>query len=132
MYAADRACVNTLAQALDLCDALDRGKSGRLGVALDVYHVWWDPQLEAQIRRAGTRRLLAYHICDWLVPTTDLLLDRGMMGDGVIDLKRIRGWMTRAGYRGFHEVEIFSAANWWQRDPDEVLAICKARHRWMS
>jgi sugar phosphate isomerase/epimerase len=132
MYAADRACVNTLAQALDLCDALDRGKRGVLGVAVDVYHVWWDPQLEAQIRRAGKRRLLAYHICDWLVPTTDLLLDRGMMGDGVIDLKRIRGWMTRAGYRGFHEVEIFSANNWWKRDPDEVLATCKARHRWMS
>jgi sugar phosphate isomerase/epimerase len=132
MYAADRACVNSLAQALDLCDALDRGKRGALGVAVDVYHVWWDPQLEAQIRRAGKRRLLAYHICDWLVPTTDLLLDRGMMGDGVIDLKRIRGWMTRAGYRGFHEVEIFSANNWWKRDPDEVLATCKARHRWMS
>jgi sugar phosphate isomerase/epimerase len=129
MYAADRACVNTFAQALDLCDALDRGITGALGVAVDVYHVWWDPQLEAQIRRAGKRRLLAYHICDWLVPTTDLLLDRGMMGDGVIDLKRIRGWMTRAGYRGFHEVEIFSAKNWWQRDPDEVLAICKARYR---
>ena len=132
MYAADRACVNSLAQALDLCDALDRGKRGALGVAVDVYHVWWDPQLEAQIRRAGKRRLLAYHICDWLVPTTDLLLDRGMMGDGVIDLKRIRGWMARAGYRGFHEVEIFSANNWWKRDPDEVLATCKARHRWMS
>jgi len=132
MYAADRACVNTLAQALDLCDALDRGKRGALGVAVDVYHVWWDPQLEAQIRRAGKRRLLAYHICDWLVPTTDLLLDRGMMGDGAIDLKKIRGWVTRAGYRGFHEVEIFSADNWWKRDPDEVLATCKARHRWMS
>lgn len=129
MYAADRACVNTLAQALDLCDALDRGKTGALGVAVDVYHVWWDPQLEAQIRRAGKRRLLAYHVCDWLVPTTDLLLDRGMMGDGVIDLKRIRAWMTRAGYRGSHEVEIFSAKNWWKRDPDEVLATCKARHR---
>jgi len=139
MYAADRACINTLAQALDLCESLDpirsgsrRGARRALGVAVDVYHVWWDPLLEAQIRRAGKRRLLAYHICDWLVPTTDLLLDRGMMGDGVIDLKRIRGWMTRAGYRGFHEVEIFSAANWWQRDPDEVLATCKARHRAMS
>jgi len=139
MYAADRACVNTLAQALDLCEALDPRKPGAtggkpcaLGVAVDVYHVWWDPQLEVQIRRAGKRRLLAYHICDWLVPTTDLLLDRGMMGDGVIDLKRIRGWMARAGYRGFHEVEIFSTANWWKRDPDEVLATCKARHRWMS
>ncbi len=129
MYAADRACVNTLAQALDLCDALDARKTGALGVAVDVYHVWWDPQLRAQIRRAGKERLLAYHICDWLVPTTDLLLDRGMMGDGVIDLKRIRGWVEGAGYCGFHEVEIFSRANWWRRDPDEVLATLKARHR---
>jgi sugar phosphate isomerase/epimerase len=129
MYAADRACVNTLAQALDLCDALDPGASGLLGVAVDVYHVWWDPGLERQIRRAGRKRLLAFHICDWLVPTTDLLLDRGMMGDGVIDLKRIRGWLERAGYRGSHEVEIFSARNWWQRDPDEVLRTCKRRHR---
>ena len=129
MYAADRGCVNTMAQALDLCDALDPRKSGALGVAVDVYHVWWDPDLAAQIRRAGKKRLLAYHICDWLVPTTDLLLDRGMMGDGVIDLPRIRGWMERAGYRGFHEVEIFSKRNWWRRDPVEVLKIIKARHR---
>ena len=129
MYAADRACVNTLAQALDLCDALDAKKSGALGVAVDVYHTWWDPQLEIQIRRAGRKRLLAYHICDWLVPTADLLLDRGMMGDGVVDLKRIRSWVEGAGYRGFHEVEIMSARNWWQRDPDDVLATMKRRHR---
>ena len=129
MYAADRACVNTLAQALDLCDALDPERTGALGVAVDVYHVWWDPLLEAQIRRAGAKRLLAYHICDWLVPTTDLLLDRGMMGDGVIDLQRIRGWMEAANYRGFHEVEIFSAKNWWRRDPDVVLETCRARHQ---
>ena len=129
MYAADRACVNTLAQALDLCDALNPKRSGALGVAVDVYHVWWDPELQAQIKRAGRKRILAYHICDWLVPTTDLLLDRGMMGDGVIDLKRIRSWVEGAGYRGFHEVEIFSRANWWRRDPDEVLRIIKKRHR---
>jgi sugar phosphate isomerase/epimerase len=128
MYAADRACVNTLAQALDLCDALDPKRSGALGVAVDVYHLWWDPELQAQIKRAGSKRILAYHICDWLVPTTDLLLDRGMMGDGVIDLKRIRSWVEGAGYRGFHEVEIFSKANWWRRDPDEVLAVMKERH----
>jgi sugar phosphate isomerase/epimerase len=79
-------------------------------------------------RRRDPSRLLAYHICDWLVPTTDLLQDRGMMGDGVIDLPLIRSWMTEAGYRGPHEVEIFSANNWWKRDPDEVLSICKARH----
>ena len=129
MYAADRACVNTLSQALDLCDALDSSMSGALGVAVDIYHVWWDPQLEKQIRRAGRKRLLAYHICDWLVPTTDLLLDRGMMGDGIVDLRRIRAWMEAAGYAGFHEVEIFSARNWWRRNPNAVLETCKARHR---
>lgn len=125
MQAADRACVNTLEQALDLCDALGEG----VGVAVDVYHVWWDPKLEQQIRRAGRQRLLAYHICDWLVPTRDLLNDRGMMGDGVIDLPRIAGWVRAAGYGGFHEVEIFSERDWWRRDADEVLAVCKARHR---
>lgn len=124
MQAADRACINTLEQALDLCDALGEG----IGVAVDVYHVWWDPKLEQQIRRAGRKRLLAYHICDWLVPTRDLLNDRGMMGDGVIDLPRVRGWVEGAGYAGFHEVEIFSE-DWWRKDPDEVLRACKDRHR---
>jgi sugar phosphate isomerase/epimerase len=129
MYCADRACVNTLAQALDLCDELV-GKSGEgMGVAVDVYHVWWDPELKAQIERAGDKRLLAFHLCDWLVPTTDLLLDRGMMGDGVIDLPLIRSWMEAVGYRGMHEVEIFSKNNWWKREPDEVLGICRARHQ---
>jgi len=123
MQAADRACVNTLDQALDLCDALGEG----VGVAVDVYHVWWDPNLERAIRRAGRSRLLAYHICDWLVPTRDIAFDRGMMGDGVIDLPRIRGWMEAAGYAGMHEVEIFSAENWWKRDPDEVLGVMRRR-----
>ncbi|MGQ0511181.1 MAG: sugar phosphate isomerase/epimerase family protein [Betaproteobacteria bacterium] len=131
MQAAERACVNTLEQALDICDAL--GEDGTnaqcaLGVAVDVYHTWWDPKLEAQIARAGRKRLLAYHICDWLVPTRDLLNDRGMMGDGVIDLPRIRGWVTQAGYAGYDEVEIFSERDWWLRDPDEVLRVCKDRH----
>lgn len=125
MYCADRACINTLAQALDLCDELGEG----VGVAVDVYHVWWDPQLSAQIERAGDKRLLAFHICDWLVPTTDLLTDRGMMGDGVIDLPLVRSWMERAGYRGFQEVEIMSSRNWWRRDPDEVLVTCRVRHQ---
>jgi sugar phosphate isomerase/epimerase len=129
MYAADRACINSLAQALDVCDAVDPGREGGLGVAVDVYHLWWDPQLEAQIVRAGKERILAFHISDWLVPTRDLLNDRGMMGDGVIDIRRIRSWVERAGYRGFHEVEIFSALDWWERDPDEVLSICKERHQ---
>ena len=129
MYAADRACINTLSQALDVCDALDPARSGALGVAVDAYHVWWDPQLEAQIRRAGRERLLALHVCDWLTPTTDLLEDRGMMGDGIIDLPQLRGWVEDAGFAGYSEVEIFSRANWWQRDGGEVLDTCIERHR---
>jgi sugar phosphate isomerase/epimerase len=138
MYAADRACINTLEQALDLCEELDPpvpsgAASGRpqaaLGVAVDVYHVWWDPKLQQQIERAGPRRLLAFHVCDWLTPTTDLLNDRGMMGDGVIDIPRIRGWVEAQGFAGYSEVEIFSTGNWWQRPHEEVLDTCIARHR---
>ena len=124
MQAAERACINTLEQALDICDQLGEG----IGVALDVYHVWWDPKLQAQIRRAG-KRILAHHVCDWLVPTRDLLNDRGMMGDGVIDLPLIRSWVEGAGYAGFQEVEIFSELDWWKRDPNEVLKTCQERHR---
>ncbi len=129
MYAADRACINTLEQALDLCDALDPGRSGALGVAVDAYHVWWDPKLARQIERAGRERLLALHVCDWLVPTTDLLEDRGMMGDGVIDLRSLRAEVEAQGFAGYSEVEIFSARNWWQRDGGEVLDTCIERHR---
>lgn len=124
MYAADRACVNTLGQALDICDRLGPG----IGVAVDVYHVWWDPDLDRQIARAGRDgRLYAYHLCDWMVPTTDLLLDRGMMGDGVIDLPAIRHGMEAAGYQGFCEVEIFSASHWWPKTVDEILGTMVAR-----
>ena len=139
MYAADRACVNTLEQALDLCESLDPRPLGSdaaasdalapLGVAVDVYHVWWDPKLEAQIARAGQARLHAFHVCDWLVPTRDLLNDRGMMGDGVIEIPRIRAWMEAAGFAGYSEVEIFSSSNWWKRPADEVVATCIERHR---
>ena len=128
MHCAGEACVNTLAHALDLCDELDRGGAA-LGVVVDAYHVWWDPQLKAQIERAGDKRLLAFQISDWLPASRDMLADRGMMGDGVIDLPLIRSWMEETGYRGFHEVEILSAGNWWRRDPDEVLATCRLRHQ---
>jgi sugar phosphate isomerase/epimerase len=137
MYAADRACINTLEQALDICDELDplpAGAGGHtgpaaLGVAADVYHVWWDPKLKAQIERAGGRRLLAFHVCDWLTPTTDLLNDRGMMGDGVIDIPRIRGWIENQGYQGYSEVEIFSERRWWQLEHGQGLDTCIERHR---
>jgi sugar phosphate isomerase/epimerase len=126
MYAADRACVNTLKHALDICDRLGDG----MGVAIDVYHVWWDLDLEAQIARAGRKdQILAFHVCDWLVPTTDMLLDRGMMGDGIIDIRKIRNWVETAGFDGQCEVEIFSAENWWKRDPDDVLLTCIERYQ---
>ena len=125
MYCADRACVNTLGQALDICDAVGNG----VGVAFDVYHLWWDPAISAQIARAGRERMHAFHICDWLRETKDLLLDRGMMGDGVIEISKLRQEVEALGYDGFHEVEIFSRDNWWTRDPDEVVRICIERHR---
>jgi len=128
MYAADRACVNRLSHALALCDRLDTERTGTLGIALDVYHVWWDHQLFEHIARTGRERMLAYHVCDWLVPTRDVLLDRGMMGDGVIDLPRIRAGVEAVGFQGFVEVEIFSN-DWWSRSMDLVLATCIERHR---
>src|SRR5258708_834591 len=94
MYAADRACVNTLAQANDLCDELGEGA----GVAVDTYHVWWDPGLKREIPRAG-EKILAYHLNHCPLPTNDLLLDRGMMGDGLLDPRTIRSMMEPAGYR---------------------------------
>lgn len=122
MTCADRSVLSTLEQALDLCDELGQG----VGVAVDVYHVWWDPNLESQIMRAGDR-IAAFHTCDWLVPTTDLVFDRGMPGDGVIDIASIRRMAERAGYKGLLEMEILSR-RWWAEDPDRVLALCKERH----
>jgi sugar phosphate isomerase/epimerase len=124
MTTADRSVVNTLGQALDLCDELGAGA----GVAVDAYHVWWDPALSPAIARAAGR-ILTYHVCDWLVPTTDLVFDRGMMGDGVIDLRGIRAMVEAAGYAGHCDVEIFSAGNWWKRDPAEVLQVAIERYR---
>jgi sugar phosphate isomerase/epimerase len=127
-YAADRACVNTTKQALDICDQLDPRRTGALGVALDVYHIWWDPELMPQIARAGKDRLLAFHVCDWLVPTKDILNDRGMMGDGVIDITSVRSAVEVQGFSGYSEIEIFSN-DWWTKPMDGVLKTCIERHR---
>lgn len=135
MYAADRCCINTLAQALSLCDEIDPhrtpiregAQSAVLGVAVDAYHVWWDPELDRSLERAGADRMLAYHICDWLVETRDLLLDRGMLGDGVIDLRALGRRVRAAGYQGFDEVEILSR-HWWSVDPDVVIGTICERH----
>jgi sugar phosphate isomerase/epimerase len=110
MYADTRSAVNTLSQANDMVEAID---SPLVGVAVDVYHLWWDPQLEQQIRRCGRLgKILAFHICDWKSPTEDLLNDRGLMGEGCIPIRRIRGWVESTGFAGFNEVEIFSTSRW--------------------
>ncbi len=126
VYAGNRSCLTTLRDAVDICTAVD---APNLGVAVDVYHVWWDSDLDAQLWRAGKDRIFGYHLCDWLADTSDVLLDRGMMGDGVADLKTIRAAVEAAGYAGPCEVEIFSANNWWKRDPDEVLDVMVERFR---
>ncbi len=123
MLAADRSCLNTMAAANDLCDSLGPG----LGIVVDVYQVWWDPHLDREIARAGSDRLVGFHVSDWLVPTRDLVFDRGMMGDGVIDIPGIRRAMEGAGYSGPVEVEIFSEQDWWKRDPEEVVRTCMER-----
>lgn len=127
MYAADRNCINSMAQANAICDDLGEG----VGIAVDVYHLWWDPDLKREIERAAKadpKRILAFHVCDWLYDTKDRLLDRGMMGDGVIDLPLIRSWVEAAGYEGHVEVEIISS-RWWDVDADEVVRLCIERHR---
>ena len=128
MYAADRACVNTLRQALDICDRLDSDGAHRLGVAVDVYHVWWDPDVLTQIARAGATRIHAFHVCDWLVPTRDILLDRGMIGDGVIEIGKLRAAVEATGFTGPCEVEILSN-DWWSRPIDAVLSTMIERYR---
>ena len=125
MICAFRSCLSTLGQANDWIEALGAGPE--LGIVVDVYHVWWDPEMEREIERAAGR-IVSFHVCDWLLDTTDLRLDRGMMGDGVIDIRRIRRLVEATGYDGYREVEIFSERNWWRRDPDEVVEITKARY----
>jgi sugar phosphate isomerase/epimerase len=110
MYADDRSAISTLGQANDVAEAIG---SPFVGIAVDVYHLWWDPDLEREIKRCGAAgNLLAYHVCDWKTPTEDLLLDRGLPGEGCIDLRQIRGWVEATGFSGFCEVEVFSKKHW--------------------
>jgi len=126
MYAGDRSAINTMKQANDLCELIDHPF---LGVAVDVYHVWWDPDLQKEIERCGRAgRLLAFHICDWHLPVEDLLNDRGLMGEGCINIREIRGWVEQTGFTGFNEVEIFSN-RWWKTDMDDFLAAILAAYR---
>lgn len=124
MYAGDRSAVNTLAQANDMVEQIN---SGFVGVAVDVYHLWWDNNLQKEINRCGKNNsIFAFHICDWNVPTTDFLNDRGLMGDGCINVPEIRGWVEDAGFNGFNEVEIFSDKYWEMNQPEYLKKIKKA------
>ena len=110
LYADSRSAVNTMAQANDIAEKIN---SPFVGVVVDVYHLWWDPDLEREIRRCGQMgKLFAFHVCDWRTPTEDLLNDRGLMGEGCINIRQIRGWVEEAGFDGYNEVEIFSDRYW--------------------
>lgn len=126
MLCAMRAVLCTLQQASQWCDLL--GNDPAVGIVIDTYAVWWDPRLDEEIAKAGPR-ICAFHVSDWLADTRDLRLDRGMMGDGVIDIPAIRRLVEATGYRGPCEVEIFSERDWWRRDPDEVVQVIKERAR---
>ena len=118
MYAADRSAISTMKQANDMAETFH---SDFLGVAVDVFHLWWDPDLKEEIFRCGALgKLFAFHICDWKPGMTDMLNDRGLMGEGCIDLKQIRGWMTEAGFSGYLEVEVFSE-KYWAMDQKQYL-----------
>jgi sugar phosphate isomerase/epimerase len=120
MYADTRSAVNTLQQANDMCDRIN---SPNVGVAADVYHLWWDPNLEREIARSGAAdRIFAFHVCDWRSPTRDLLNDRGLMGEGCIPVRKIRSWVEQAGFNGFIEVEIFSD-HYWTMDQNRFLEM---------
>lgn len=126
VYGGNRSCLVTVRDAVDMCNAIDHAL---LKIAIDVYHIWWDLSLGDQLKRLPAGKIAGYHLCDWLPDTQDILLDRGMMGDGVADLKHIRQAVERAGYDGYCEVEIFSAGNWWKKPPEEVLDKCVERFR---
>jgi sugar phosphate isomerase/epimerase len=118
MYADTRSAINTLAQANDMAEQIN---SAYVGVAVDVYHLWWDPTLKKEIKRCGENdHLFAFHICDWNSPTTDMLNDRALMGDGCIPVNKIRSWVEATGFTGFYEVEIFSN-KYWQQDQSQFL-----------
>ncbi len=123
MYAADRSCLSTFAHCLDLCETLGAGT----GIVADVYHCWWDPNFVAGLEKAGADRILTFHLCDWLVPTRDVYQDRGMVGDGVIDIAGYRAVLDRIGYDGPFEIEIFSKLDWWLRDGSETTRVAVER-----
>jgi sugar phosphate isomerase/epimerase len=122
MFAADRSVIVTLAQANDLAGLFPREV---VGVVIDAYHVWWDPDLENQVERAAGR-ILGFHISDWILPIPDILNGRGLMGDGYIELAAMAAMVRKAGFHGPIEVEIFNQ-ELWQLPGDRVLELIKKR-----
>jgi len=124
MYADSRCAVNTLTQALDMALGL---KDDHIGVAVDVVHLWWDDRLQAEIGRCGREgKLFSFHICDWRNQPVDMLNDRGLMGEGVINIPEIRGWVEQTGFRGYNEVEIFSNRLWAMDQAEFLRQIIQA------
>jgi sugar phosphate isomerase/epimerase len=124
MYAADKSCINRMTDARKVCQIIG---DSMVGIAVDTYHVWWDPDLEAEIKLAGRLGLIfAFHVCDWLADTKHMLTDRGLMGEGVINIRKIRGWVEAAGFRGYNEVEIFSERLWAMDQTEYVKRIAAA------
>ena len=112
MYAGDKSALVSLGQANDMCEAI---ASPWVGIAIDVYHLWWDNELKNEIIRCGkNKNILAFHVCDLRVPTIDFLTDRGLMGEGCIPVRQIRMWVEEAGFDGYNEVEVFSERLWAQ------------------
>lgn len=129
MYAADKSCVNRMAEAREICEELGEAGRGHVGIACDVYHVWWDPDLECEIKLAGQQgTLFGFHVCDWRINTRHLLTDRGLMGDGCIDVAGIRQMVRNAGFDGYDEVEVFSE-DYWSRNQSEYLNLIVERYK---
>ncbi|MFI9814715.1 sugar phosphate isomerase/epimerase family protein [Saccharothrix variisporea] len=123
VFCADRGVVSTLGQALDLAAPFP---ADVVGVVVDALHVWWDPDLPAQITRAAGR-IFSYQVCDWITPLpADVLLGRGLPGDGHIDLPWLTG-LVAPFYSGDVEVEVFNA-DVWAADFSEVAADVVRRH----
>jgi len=125
MYAGDKSCINRMAEARQICEQL---RSPWLGIAVDVYHVWWDPDLEHEIKLAGKQNtLFGFHLCDWRLNTRHMLTDRGLIGDGCIDIRCICRLVEDAGFKGFNEIEVFSE-QYWAMDQAQYLLLITERY----
>lgn len=129
-YAADRSAVNTMAQARRICAQVNDSRRADVGIAVDAYHVWWDDTLESELQLAGSKGWIhAFHVCDWKAQQADMLNDRGLMGEGCIDLKAMRRQVEAAGFTGDIEVEIFSNRYWATAQREYLAQIIAAFER---